>query len=62
MFKMKLKFQKNSVDRIFTGEKTPKKQVEFFTFFEVYVFFSRILPGLWVNFLVLLSHIPYKKI
>ena len=28
---------KNSVDQIFTGEKK-KKKVEFFTFFEVYVF------------------------
>ena len=25
------------------------------------VFFSGSFPGLWVNFLVLLSHIPYKK-
>ena len=24
-------------------------------------FFNRIFPGLWVKFLVLLSHIPYKK-
>ena len=44
--------------------KTKKKQVEFFTFFEVYtvrVFFNGIFPGLWVNFMVLLSHIPYRK-
>ena len=33
----KMKLQKNSVDQIFTGE-TKKKQVEFLTFFEVYVF------------------------
>ena len=34
------------------------------TFFEVYtvrVFLNGIFPGLWVNFLVLLSHIPYKE-
>ena len=55
------------MDQIFTGEnknKTKKKQVEFLTFFEVYtvrVFFNGIFSGLWVNFLVLLSHIPYKK-
>ena len=47
---------KNKVDQIFAGEN--KKQVEFFTFFEVY---DGIFPGIWVNFLVLLSHIPYKK-
>ena len=34
--KMKVKLQKNSVDHIFTGEN--KKQAEFFTFFEFYVF------------------------
>ena len=50
---------KNSVDQIFTGEN--KKQAEFFTFLEVYLFLNEIFPGLWVNFLVLLSHIPYKK-
>ena len=31
-----MKLQKNSVDQIFTGEN--KKQAEFFTFFEIYVF------------------------
>ena len=42
LWKMKLKLQKNSVDQIFTGEntKTQKKQVEFLTFLEVYVFFQ----------------------
>ena len=60
LWKMKVKLQKkNSVDQIFTGEN--KKQAEFFSFFEVYVFLNGIFPGLWVNFLVLLSHIPYKK-
>ena len=64
MWKMELNLQKNSVDQIFTGEnkKKQKKQVEFLTFFEVYVFFQWNFPGLWVNFLVLLSHIPYKKV
>ena len=39
-----------------------KKQAEFLTFFEVYLFsLYGIFPGLWVNYLVLLSHIPYKK-
>ena len=33
-----MKLQKISVDQIFTGKK--KKKVEFFTFFEVYVFFQ----------------------
>ena len=52
---------KNSVDQIFTGEnkKQNEKQVQFFTFFEG--FFNGIFPGIWVNFLVPLSHIPYKK-
>ena len=31
-----MKLKKNSVDQIFTGEN--KKQAEFFTFFEIYVF------------------------
>ena len=44
---------KNSVDQIFTGQK--KKQVEFFTFSRFTCFFNGIFPGLWVNFLVLLS-------
>ena len=35
------------------------KKVEIFTFFEVYT--VRVLFFLWVNVLVLLSHIPYKK-
>ena len=50
---------KNSVDQIFTGEN--KKQAEFLAFFEVYVFSQWNFHGLRVNFLVLLSHIPYKK-
>ena len=42
LWKMNLKRQKNNVDQIFTGEntKTKQKQVEFLTFFEVYVFFQ----------------------
>ena len=48
------------MDQIFTGE-NKKKQVEFLTFFKVYVFSQWTFPGLLVNFLVLLSHIPYKK-
>ena len=59
LWKMKVKLQKSSLDQIFTGEN--KKQVKFFTFLEVYVFsqwnFSRPMG----QFLVLLSHIPYKK-
>ena len=39
------------------------KKVEFLTFsrFTLYVIFQWNFPGVWVNFLVLLSHIPYKK-
>ena len=36
LWKMKVKLQKNSVDQIFTGEN--RKQAEFLTFSEVYVF------------------------
>ena len=36
LWKMKVKLKKSSVDQIFTGEN--KKQAEFFTFFDVYVF------------------------
>ena len=42
LWKMKLKLNKNSVDQIFTGENKnnqKKKQVEFFTFLEVYMLF-----------------------
>ena len=51
------------MDQIFTGENKKIKNkeikpVKFFTFFEVH---DGILPRLLVNFLVLLSHIPYKK-
>ena len=59
LWKMKVKLPKNSVGQIFTGQN--KKQAEFLTFFEVTCFLNGIFPGLWVNFLVLLSHIPYKK-
>ena len=38
LWKMRLNLKKNSVDQIFTGE-NKKEQVEFFTFFEVHVFF-----------------------
>ena len=64
MRKMKLKLQKNSVDQIFTGENKDKKKTS--TFFDLFrglrVFSNGIFPGLWVNFLVLLSHILYKNI
>ena len=36
LWKMNMKLQKNSLDQIFTGKK--KKQVEFLTFFKVFVF------------------------
>ena len=36
LWKIKVKLQKNSVDQIFTDES--KKQAEFLTFYEVYVF------------------------
>ena len=48
-----MKLQENSLDHIFTGE-NKKKQVEFLTFFEVYVFSQWNFFGLWVNFLVML--------
>ena len=60
LWKMKLNLKKSSVDQIFTGE-NKKKQVEFLTFLKFTCFFDKIFPGLWVNFLVLLSQIPYKK-
>ena len=58
LWKMKLKLKKKIAWIKFLQVKTKKKQVEFLTFFEV---FNGIFPGLWVNFFVLLSHIPYKK-
>ena len=51
---------KKSVGQIFTGEN--KKQAKFFYLFRgLRVFSIGIFPGLWANFLVLLSHIPHKK-
>ena len=49
--------------QIFTGENNNnnKKQAEFLPFSRFTCFLNGIFPGLWVNFLVLLSHIPYKK-
>ena len=60
LWKMKVKLQKIAWFK-FLQVKT-KKQAEFFTFFEVYLFLNEIFPGLWVNFLVLLSHIPHKNL
>ena len=54
-----MKLQKNNVDQIFTGENN--KQADFLPFSRFMCFLNGIFPGLWVNFLVLLSHIPYKK-
>ena len=59
LWKMKVKLQKNSVDQIFTGENENK--LNFLPFSRFTCFLNGIFPGLWVNYLVLLSHIPYKK-
>ena len=53
-----MKLQKNSVDQIFTGEN--KSKLNFLSFSRFTCFLNGIFPGLWVNYLVLLSHIPYK--
>ena len=62
---MKLKLLKRIVwIKFLQFEKQKTKKVEFVTFFKVYtvcVLFSGIFPGLWINLLVLLSHIPYIK-
>ena len=47
------------MDQIFTGEM--KKQVEFLTFSEVYMFSQWNFSWSVGQFLVLLSHIPLKK-
>ena len=59
LWKMKVKLQKNSVDQVFTGEN--KSKLNFLPFSRFTCFLNGIFPGLWVNYLVLLSHIPYKK-
>ena len=56
LWKIKVKLQKNSVDQIFTGENKKETSRIFDLFRDIGVF-----PGLWVNFLVLLSQILYKK-
>ena len=46
----------------FLQVKKPRKTSRIFDLFRgLHVFFNRIFSGLWVNFLFLLSHIPYKK-
>ena len=52
-----MKLQKNSVDQIFTGE-NKKNKLNFLPFSRFTCFLNEIFPGLWVNFLVLLSRIP----
>ena len=59
LWKMEMKLQKNSVDQIFTGEN--KNKLNFLPFSRFTCFVNGIFPGLWVNYLVLLSHIPYKQ-
>ena len=53
------KMKKNSVDQTFTGEK--KNKLNFLPFSRFTCFLNKIFLGLWVNVLVLLSHIPYKN-
>ena len=61
LWKMKSKLKKNSVDQIFTGENKKRRIFDLFRGFALYMFFQSNFLGLWVNFLVLLSHIPDKK-
>ena len=51
--------EKKNVDQILTGEK--KTKLNFLSFSKFTCFLNGIFPGLWVNILVLLSHIPNKK-
>ena len=52
---------KNGVDQIFTGENKKKNKLNFLPFSRFTCFLNWTVPGLWVDFLVLLSYIPYKK-
>ena len=54
-----MKLKNNSVDQIFTGEN--KNKLNFLPFAKFKCFLNGIFPDLWVNYLVLLTHIPYKK-
>ena len=61
LWKMNVKLQKNSVDQIFTGEN--KKQAEFLTFFEVYLFSQWNLSwsmGQFLNFGSAITHTLQK--
>ena len=49
------------MDQIFTGENKKSRMFYLFRDLHCTCFFNGIFLGLWVNFLVLLSHIPYKK-
>ena len=52
---------KYSVDQIFTDENKKKTSRIFDLFRGLRVFFNRIFPGLWVNFLVLLSYLTKQS-
>ena len=59
LWKMKVNLKKSSVDQ-FLQVKT-KNKPNFLPFSRFTCFLNGIFAGLWVNFLVLLSHIPYKN-
>ena len=61
LWKIKLKLKKNSVDQIFTKKNKTSGVLDLFRGLHCTCLFNGIFPGLWVNFLVLLSHIPYEK-
>ena len=60
LWPMKMKLPKNSMDQIFTSE-NKKNKLNFLPFSRFTCFLNGFFPGLWVNFLVLLSHMPYKN-
>ena len=60
LWKMKVKLQKYIAWINYLQVKT-KNKLNFLPFSRFTCFLNGIFPGLWVNFLVLLSHIPYKK-
>ena len=59
LWKIKVKLQKIAWIK-FLQVKT-KNKLNFCSFSRFTCFLNGIFPGIWVNFLVLLSHIPYKK-
>ena len=62
LWKIEVKLQKHSARGSNFYRWKQKNKPNFLPFSSFTCFLNGIFPGLWVNFLVLLSHIPYKNL